>query len=153
MKNFIEEFKKFIMRGNVMDLAVGVIIGGAFQAIINSLVNDVIMPLIGLITGGIDFSNLFNQLSGEKYATLAEAQAAGVAVFAYGNFITAVLNFLIIAFVIFLLVKGMNRLAEGKKKDVKEEEPTTKTCPFCQSEISIKATRCPHCTSVLEEKA
>lgn len=153
MKNFIEEFKKFIMRGNVMDLAVGVIIGGAFQAIINSLVNDVIMPLIGLITGGIDFSNLFIQLSGEKYATLAEAQAAGVAVFAYGNFITAVLNFLIIAFVIFLLVKGMNRLAEGKKKDVKEEEPTTKTCPFCQSEISIKATRCPHCTSVLEEKA
>lgn len=152
MKNFIEEFKKFIMRGNVMDLAVGVIIGGAFQAIINSLVNDVIMPLIGLITGGIDFSNLFIQLSGEKYATLAEAQAAGVAVFAYGNFITAVLNFLIIAFVIFLLVKGMNRLAEGKKKDVKEE-PTTKTCPFCQSEISIKATRCPHCTSVLEEKA
>ena len=136
-----------------MDLAVGVIIGGAFQAIINSLVNDVIMPLIGLITGGIDFSNLFIQLSGEKYATLAEAQAAGVAVFAYGNFITAVLNFLIIAFVIFLLVKGMNRLAEGKKKDVKEEEPTTKTCPFCQSEISIKATRCPHCTSVLEEKA
>lgn len=153
MKNFIEEFKKFIMRGNVMDLAVGVIIGGAFQAIINSLVNDVIMPLIGLITGGIDFSNLFIQLSGEKYATLTEAQAAGVAVFAYGNFITAVLNFLIIAFVIFLLVKGMNRLAEGKKKDVKEEEPTTKTCPFCQSEISIKATRCPHCTSVLEEKA
>ena len=153
MKNFIEEFKKFIMRGNVMDLAVGVIIGGAFQAIINSLVNDVIMPLIGLITGGIDFSNLFIQLSGEKYATLAEAQAAGVAVFAYGNFITAVLNFLIIAFVIFLLVKGMNRLAEGKKKDVKEEEPTTKTCPFCQSEISIKATRCPHCTSVLDEKA
>ena len=153
MKNFIEEFKKFIMRVNVMDLAVGVIIGGAFQAIINSLVNDVIMPLIGLITGGIDFSNLFIQLSGEKYATLAEAQAAGVAVFAYGNFITAVLNFLIIAFVIFLLVKGMNRLAEGKKKDVKEEEPTTKTCPFCQSEISIKATRCPHCTSVLEEKA
>ena len=153
MKNFIEEFKKFIMRGNVMDLAVGVIIGGAFQAIINSLVNDVIMPLIGLITGGIDFSNLFIQFSGEKYATLAEAQAAGVAVFAYGNFITAVLNFLIIAFVIFLLVKGMNRLAEGKKKDVKEEEPTTKTCPFCQSEISIKATRCPHCTSVLEEKA
>ena len=153
MKNFIEEFKKFIMRGNVMDLAVGVIIGGAFQAIINSLVNDVIMPLIGLITGGIDFSNLFIQLSGEKCATLAEAQAAGVAVFAYGNFITAVLNFLIIAFVIFLLVKGMNRLPEGKKKDVKEEEPTTKTCPFCQSEISIKATRCPHCTSVLEEKA
>ena len=153
MKNFIEEFKKFIMRGNVMDLAVGVIIGGAFQAIINSLVNDVIMPLIGLITGGIDFSNLFIQFSGEKYATLAEAQAAGVAVFAYGNFITAVLNFLIIAFVIFLLVKGMNRLAEGKKKDVKEEDPTTKTCSFCQSEISIKATRCPHCTSVLEEKA
>lgn len=141
------------MRGNVMDLAVGVIIGGAFQAIINSLVNDVIMPLIGLITGGLDFSNLFIQFSGEKYATLAEAQAAGVAVFAYGNFITAVLNFLIIAFVIFMMVKGMNRLAEGRHKDKKEEEPVTKICPFCQSEISIKASRCPHCTSVLDEKA
>ena len=153
MKNFIEEFKKFIMRGNVMDLAVGVIIGGAFQAIINSLVNDVIIPLIGLITGGLDFSNLFIQFSGEKYATLAEAQAAGVAVFAYGNFITAVLNFLIIAFVIFMMVKGMNRLAEGRHKDKKEEEAVTKICPFCQSEISIKASRCPHCTSVLDEKA
>lgn len=153
MKNFIEEFKKFIMRGNVMDLAVGVIIGGAFQAIINSLVNDIIMPLISLVTGGLDFSNLFIQLSGEKYATLAEAQEAGVAVFAYGNFITAVLNFLIIAFVIFMLIKTMNRLAEAGKKEKKEEEPTTKKCPFCQSEISIKATRCPHCTSVLEEEA
>ena len=151
MKDFIEEFKKFIMRGNVMDLAIGVIIGGAFQAIINSLVNDVIMPLIGLITGGLDFSNLFIQLSGEKCATLAEAQAAGVAVFA--SFITAVLNFLIIAFVIFMMVKGMNRLAEGRHKDKKEEEPVTKICPFCQSEISIKASRCPHCTSVLDEKA
>ena len=153
MKNFIEEFKKFIMRGNVMDLAVGVIIGGAFQAIINSLVNDVIMPLISLITGGLDFSNLFIQFSGEKYATLAEAQAAGVAVFAYGNFITAVLNFLIIAFVIFMVVKAMNKLSEVRMKEKEEEEPVTKICPFCQSEISIKATRCPHCTSVLEKEA
>ena len=148
-----EDFKKFAMRGNVMDMAVGVIIGGAFGKIVSSLVNDVVMPPLGMALGKMDFSNLFIQLSGEKCATLAEAQAAGVAVFAYGNFITAVLNFLIIAFVIFLMVKGMNRLAEGRQKDKKEEEPVTKICPFCQSEISIKATRCPHCTYVLEEKA
>ena len=140
-KGFISEFKKFIMRGNVMDMAVGVIVGGAFTAIVTSLNQDILTPILGIF-GGIDFSNLKVKLgTGESAPILC-----------YGNFITAVLNFLIIAFVIFLLVKGMNRLAEGKKKDVKEEEPTTKTCPFCQSEISIKATRCPHCTSVLEEK-
>lgn len=147
MKKFMEEFKVFIMRGNVMDLAVGVIIGGAFQAIINSLVNDVIMPVISLLTGGIDFTNWFIQLSGsEKYATLAEAQEAGVSVLAYGNFIAAIFNFLIMAFVIFCLVKTINNL---NKKPVEEEAPTTKKCPYCQSEIDINATRCPHCTSEL----
>lgn len=152
MKKLIDEFKTFIMRGNVMDLAVGVIIGGAFQSIITSLVNDIIMPIISLITGGIDFSNWFIQLSGDqKFTTLAAAQEAGVAVFAYGSFITAVINFLIMAFVIFMLVKAMNKLAAmGHREEAAEEAPTTKKCPFCQSEIDIHATRCPHCTSVIE---
>ncbi len=149
MKKFMEEFKVFIMRGNVIDLAVGVIIGGAFQAIINSLVNDVIMPLISLLTGGIDFTNWFIQLSGsEKYATLAAAQEAGVSVLAYGNFIAAIFNFLIMAFVIFCLVKTINNV-NAKRKPAEEEAPTTKKCPYCQSEIDINATRCPHCTSEL----
>lgn len=150
MKSFMDEFKKFIMRGNVMDLAVGVIIGGAFQAIINSLVNDIIMPVISLITGGIDFSNMFIQLSGtEHYTTLAAAQEAGVAVIGYGSFITALLNFLIMAFVIFMLVRSINKLSARMEKPAAPAEPTTKICPFCQSEISINATRCPHCTSEL----
>ena len=149
MKKFMDEFKTFIMRGNVMDLAVGVIIGGAFQAIIKSLVDDIIMPLISLITGGIDFSNWFIQLSGDqKFATLAAAQEAGVATLSYGNFITAVINFLIMAFVIFSIIKAINAL-DAKYRPKQEEEVTTKKCPFCQSEIDIKATRCPHCTSEL----
>ena len=150
MKKFMEEFKTFIMRGNVIDLAVGVIIGGAFQAIINSLVNDVIMPLISLVTGGINFSDWFIQLNGgQKFATLAEAQEAGVATLAYGNFIAAVFNFVIMAFVIFCLIKSINRMS-AKGKPEQDEAPATKKCPFCQSEIDINATRCPHCTSALE---
>lgn len=137
------------MRGNVVDLAVGVIIGGAFQKIVTSLVNDVIMPVISFITGGIDFSNWFISLEGKTYATLAQAQDAGAATLNYGVFLTNVINFLIMAFVIFLMVKGLNKLA--RKKEVEEKAPTTKTCPFCQSEVSIKATRCPHCTSELEK--
>lgn len=152
---FAAEFKTFILRGNVIDLAVGVIIGGAFQAIVNSLVNDIIMPVISLLTKGIDFTGLFIQLNGEeKFATLAEAQEAGVAVLAYGNFISAIINFLIMAFVIFLLVKGINRVHTiGKKPEepVEEPAPTTKVCPFCKSEVDIEATRCPHCTSELPE--
>ena len=151
MKNFINEFKTFVMRGNVIDLAVGVIIGAAFQAIVNSLVKDIITPLISLITGGLDFSNLFIQLNGaEKYATVAAATEAGVAVLAYGSFITAVINFLIMAFVIFCLVKFINKLsAPLTKKEEAPAAPTTKKCPYCQSEIDINATRCPHCTSDL----
>lgn len=145
---FIAEFKKFILRGNVIDLAVGVIVGGAFQAIVNSLINDVIMPVISLATAGLDFTQKFVCLNGESYATLADAQAAGAAVITYGNFITAIINFLIMAFVIFCLVKGINKISEKASK--KEEEvaaPTTKVCPFCKSEIALDAVKCPHCTS------
>lgn len=152
-KGFINEFKTFIMRGNVMDMAVGVIIGGAFQQIINSMVNDIIMPLISKITGGIDFTNWFIALDGGEYATLAAAQEAGAATLNYGTFITVVINFLLMALVIFCFVKFMNSLSE-KARPKKEEAPaapTTKVCPFCKTEIHIEASRCPHCTSVIEE--
>lgn len=150
---FMGEFKKFIMRGNVIDLAVGVIVGGAFQAIVKSLVDDIVMPVISLITKGIDFTEKFVALDGVDYATLADAQAAGAAVLTYGNFISAVINFFIMAFVIFCLVKGINAISEktSKKEEEAPAEPTTKVCPYCQSEISIKATKCPCCTSDLAE--
>lgn len=122
MKKIVSEFKEFIARGNVMDLAVGVIIGGAFSSIVTSLVNDVIMPIISLITGGIDFTNWFISLDGTKYQTLAEAQAAGASVLAYGSFIQAIIYFLILAFVIFMLVKGVNKLTKKNKKEEKKEE-------------------------------
>ena len=152
-KGFAGEFKKFIMRGNVIDLAVGVIVGGAFQSIVKSLVDDIVMPVISLITKGMDFSSKFIALDGVKYASLEEAQAAGAAVMTYGNFIGAVINFLIMAFVVFCLVKAINTVAEKSKKKEEAAEapaaPTTKECPFCKSEIAIEATRCPHCTSQL----
>ncbi|MGN0244169.1 MAG: large conductance mechanosensitive channel protein MscL [Lachnospiraceae bacterium] len=152
MKNgFIKEFKEFIMRGNVMDMAVGVIIGGAFQKIVTSLVNDIFVPVITRITGGIDFTNWFIALDGEKYKTLAAATETGAATLNYGVFITEVIQFLIMAFVIFLLVKSMNAIAR-KTARVEEtiDEPTTKACPFCKTEIAIDASRCPHCTSQLD---
>lgn len=156
-KGFIGEFKEFIMRGNVMDMAVGVIIGGAFSSIVGSLTNDVIMPVVTLITGGIDFTNWFIALDGSNYKTLAEAQEAGAATLNYGTFITAIINFLIIALVIFSVVKAMNKLAEKAKPKAEEApaEPTTKKCPYCFSEIDINATKCPHCTSDIpaEEEA
>lgn len=150
-KGFMAEFKKFIMRGNVIDLAVGVIVGGAFQAIVKSLVDDVVMPVISLLTKGLDFSKLFVALDGNEYATLEAAQEAGAAVITYGNFISAVINFLIMAFVVFCLIKAINTVADKSKKKEEEApaEPTTKECPFCKSEIAIEATRCPHCTSQL----
>lgn len=151
-KGFFAEFKKFIMRGNVIDLAVGVIVGGAFQAIVKSLVDDVVMPVISLATKGINFADLFIALDGKEYATLAAAQEAGAATLNYGNFISAVLNFIIMAFVVFLLVKGINTVAEKTKKTEKPAapaEPTTKECPYCKSEIAIGAIRCPNCTSEL----
>ena len=147
---FFGEFKTFIMRGNVMDLAVGVIIGAAFQAIINSLVNDIIMPLITLITGGIDFTNWFVSLDGTHYTTLAAAQEAGAATLNYGVFITAIINFLLMALVIFIIVKSLNSLANKAKKK-EEAAPTEKDCPYCKMKIAIEATRCPHCTSELPE--
>ncbi len=147
-KGFFAEFKKFIMRGNVIDLAVGVIIGAAFQAIVKSLVDDIIMPVVGLATKGVDFTNMFVQLSGDvKFATLKEAEAAGVATIAYGNFIAAVVNFLIMAFVIFLFVKTINKISEKTQKPTPLAAPTTKKCPYCVSEIAIEAKKCPQCTA------
>ena len=142
----VKEFKEFIMRGNVMDMAVGVIVGGAFGAIVNSLVNDVIMPVISLATGKVDFTNLFISLDDNKYATLAAAQEAGGSVFAYGSFIQAIIEFLIIALCIFLVVKGVNKL----RKPEPEAAPTTKVCPFCKNEVPLEATRCGFCTSELK---
>lgn len=143
-----KEFKAFIMRGNVMDLAVAVIIGGAFGKIISSLVNDIIMPPIGLLLKGVNFSDLFVALNGQAYTTLADAQAAGAPVLTYGIFIKNVVDFLIIALVIFLMIKGVNSLK--KKPEPVAAEPTTKECPHCFTTISIKATRCPNCTSELK---
>ena len=152
MKGFLKEFKEFAMRGNVIDLAVGVIIGGAFQKIVTSVVNDLVMPLIGLITKGSDFASKFVALDGGEYATIEEATEAGAAILTYGNFIAVTIDFLIMAFVIFLLVKGLNKLTSiGKKPEpVVEAAPTTKVCPFCKSEIAIDATKCAHCTSDVE---
>ncbi len=142
----LKEFKKFAMRGNVIDLAVGVIIGGAFGKIISSFVADVIMPLIGLLLGKVNFSNLYVNLGPEKYATLAAAQEAGAPTLNYGLFLNAVIDFLIVAFVIFLAVKGINKL----QKPAPAAAPTTKKCPFCFTEIPIEASRCPNCTSQLD---
>ncbi len=141
----LKEFKEFAMRGNVLDMAVGIIIGAAFGRIITSLVNDVLMPPIGLLLGKVDFSNLFVNLSGTAYPSLAEAKKAGASVIAYGSFLNTVLDFLIVAFVIFLLIKQVNR----RKKPAPAAAPSTKDCPFCQSAIPLKASRCPHCTSQL----
>ncbi len=143
----LKEFKKFALRGNMIDLAVGMIIGSAFTSIVNSMVNDLIMPVVSIFTGKVDFTNWFIALDGKEYATLLEAQEAGAAVFSYGSFISNVINFVIMAFVVFLFVKAMNSL----KKKEEPAAPTTKKCPFCKSEISIEATKCPHCTSELSE--
>jgi len=143
-----QEFKKFIMRGNVFELAVGIIIGGAFGKIVTSFVNDILMPPIGAILGKVDFSNLFINLSGDKFASLAAAQEAGAATINYGMFLNTVLDFVIVALVIFLLIRQVNRLK--KEEPAAPAEPTTQPCPYCFTDIPIKATRCPHCTSQLE---
>lgn len=146
----LKEFKEFISKGSVMDLAVGVIIGGAFSKIVSSLVDDIIMPLIGLLLGGADISNYFITLDGGKYATLAEAQEAGAATLNYGLFLNRIIDFLIIAFVLFLIIKAINKARALTKKPEAEAAPTTKVCPYCKSNIDINATRCPNCTSELK---
>jgi len=150
MKKLFSDFKDFILRGNVVDLAVGIIIGIAFGAIVNSLVNDIIMPPIGRLLGNVDFSNLFINLSGTSYSSLADARAAGAAVIAYGAFINTIINFLIIAFVLFIIIRLMGRLVRQSQNAQAAAAPPTKECPFCFSNISLKATRCPQCTSQLQ---
>lgn len=142
----LKEFKDFAMKGNVLDLAVGVIIGGAFGKIVSSLVSDIIMPMIGLLVGNVDFTNLFIVLDGRKFETLALAKDAGAATVNYGLFMNNVLDFLIIAFSIFIVIKQLNRFTK------KKEQPAvvkSKACKYCYSEIHIDATRCPHCTAEL----
>ena len=151
MKGFFKEFKEFISKGNVIDLAVGVIIGGAFSGIVGNLVTNIITPAISIITGKVSFTDLFIALDGGEYATLAAAQEAGASTLNYGLFIQAVIDFIITAFVIFVLVKLINKIrSSGKKEEAAPAAPTTKVCPFCKSEISIDATRCAHCTSEVE---
>jgi large conductance mechanosensitive channel len=149
----LKEFKEFAMRGNVVDMAVGIIIGAAFGTIVKSLVADIIMPPIGLLLGNVDFSNLFAVLKAgtvaAPYASLAEAQAAGAVTVNYGAFINTIISFLIVAIAVFLMIKSMNTLK--RKKEEAPAAPTTKDCPFCATAIPIKATRCPHCTSQLKE--
>jgi large conductance mechanosensitive channel len=143
-----KEFKEFVSRGNVLDLAVGIIIGVAFGKIVTSLVNDIIMPPIGLLLGKVDFNNLFINLSDKPYATLAAAKEAGAATINYGVFINTVIEFIIVALVIFLLVRQINKLM--RKPEAAPAAPTTKECPYCYSTIPIQATRCPSCTSELQ---
>jgi len=149
----LKEFKEFALRGNVVDMAVGIIIGAAFGTVVTSLVNDVIMPPIGLLLGGVDFANLFILLKAGSppapYASLADAQSAGAVTINYGLFINAVISFLIVAFVVFLLIRNVNRMK--KEEEAPPAEPTTKECPYCLSSIPIKASRCPHCTSQLPD--
>ncbi len=144
----MNEFKKFALKGNMLDLAVGMIIGSAFNAIVKSLVDDVFMPVLSLFTGKLDFSNWFIALDGNKYLTIDAAKEAGAATLNYGNFISGVINFIIMAFVVFMIVKVMNKLKEEPAPA--PAAPTTKKCPFCKTDIPLDATRCPHCTSSLE---
>ena len=143
----LKEFKNFAMRGNVLDLAIGVILGGAFGKIVTSLVNDILMPPIGLALGKMDFSNLFIDLSGGHYSSLAAAKEAGAATINYGSFLNTIIDFLIVSFVIFLIIRQINRL---QTPEPKAAEPVTKECPYCLTSIPKKATRCPACTSELK---
>jgi large conductance mechanosensitive channel len=149
----VKEFKEFAVKGNVIDMAVGIIVGAAFGTIVKSLVSDVLMPPIGLLLGNVDFSNLFIVLKqgatiAAPYATLADASAAGAVTLNYGMFLNTIISFLIVSFAIFMVIKNLNRLK--RKEEVKPAEPTTKDCPFCFSSVPIKAVKCPHCTSDLK---
>ncbi len=149
MKKLIAEFKEFATQGSMMDLAVGMIIGAAFTSIINSLVDDIINPVIGIFTGKIDFSSLFVALDGNHYDSLKAAQDAGAAVIKYGSFLSALINFIIVALVVFFMMKGLSALRKATGTEAAEEEAATKACPFCKTEIALEATRCPNCTSEL----
>ena len=141
----IKEFKEFVMKGNVLDMAVGIIIGASFGKVVTSFVNDVLMPPIGLLLGKVDFSNLFINLSGKSFESLADAKKAGAATLNYGLFFNTTIDFLIVGFAIFILVRQVNRL----KRQAPAAAPATRACPFCMTDIPVKATRCPHCTSTL----
>jgi large conductance mechanosensitive channel len=147
----LKEFKEFALRGNVVDMAVGIVIGAAFGGIVTSLVNDIIMPPIGLLLGGVDFTNFYILLKAgdpaPPYASLADAQTAGAVTISYGLFINALISFIIVAFIVFLLIRSINRLK--REEEAPSEEPTTKECPFCLSEVPVKAIRCAYCTSEL----
>lgn len=142
--SFLGEFKEFAMRGNVVDMAVGVVIGGAFGKIVTSLVDDVIMPPLGKLIGEVDFANLFINLSDKKVTSLAQAKEVGAAVIAYGQFINTIINFLLVTFAVFLVIKQINRIRP------KVEAAAPRLCPYCKTEIAEDATRCPHCTSQLD---
>lgn len=145
MKKFFKEFRDFAVKGNMMDLAVGMIVGTAFTGIVKSLVDDIFMPVISIFTGKLDFTNWFIALDGKEYATLELAKEAGAATLNYGNFISGLINFIIMALVVFMIVKALNKL----KKEEPKAAPNTKKCDFCKSEIALDATKCPHCTSEL----
>jgi len=149
MKKFMEEFKAFAMRGNVVDMAIGVIIGGAFGKITTSLVNDIFMPILGLLTGGINFGGLFYALDGNSYASAEAAAEAGVGTINYGVFIQCILDFVLVALCMFLVIKFMNKLKKPAPAPAPAKAP--RLCPYCRTEIADDATRCPHCTSQLSE--
>lgn len=152
IKEILKEFRDFAVKGNVIDMAIGIIIGGAFSPIVNSLVKDIIMPPIGFVLGNVDFSNLYIPITKSEavYNSIAEAQEAGVVTINYGVFINTLISFLIVAMAVFILVKFINKLKNEKVEEAVEEAPTTKECPFCCSTISINAKRCPNCTSELQ---
>ena len=152
MKKFLEEFKAFAMRGNVVDMAVGVIIGGAFGKITTSLVNDIFMPLLGLLTGGANFGGLFYALDGNRYATAEEAAQAGVGTLNYGMFIQCIVDFILVAFCMFVVIKLMNGLKKKEEAPAPAPVKAPRLCPYCRMEIADDATRCGHCTSVLDKE-
>ena len=151
MKKFFEEFKAFAMRGNVVDMAIGVIIGGAFGKITTSLVNDIFMPLLGLITGGVNFGGLFYALDGNQYASIEAAAEAGVGTINYGAFVQYIIDFILVAFCMFLVIKLMNSLKKKEEEPAPAPVKEPRLCPYCRMEIADDATRCGHCTSVLDK--
>jgi large conductance mechanosensitive channel len=151
--SIVSEFKEFAMKGNVVDLAVGVIIGGAFGKIVDSLVKDIVMPMVGRLLGGVDFRHLYLNLGDKAFETLEAAEKAGAPILKYGAFINTVVDFIIIAFAIFMAIKVMNRIKRAESAAPAPAEPATRECPHCLSAIPLRATRCPHCTSQLQQSS